>query len=359
VRAVVITRHGGPEVLQVQDRPDPAVGAGEVRIAVRAAGINFADLMARSGVYPDAPPPPCVVGYEVAGEVESVGDGVEGLAEGDHVLAPIRFGGYAELATVPAADAVPLPDGVSFEQGASFPVNFGTAYAGLVIMGGLREGNRVLVHSAAGGVGIAATQIAKARGAEVFGTASASKHDAIRAQGVDHPIDYRSQDFAEEVSRITGGEGVDVIMDALGPASFRKDYRLLRPGGRLIMFGIADAQTGATRDVPALLRNLARMPLATIPWWKSLSMMNENKGIFGLNMLHWWDQEGSVSRLVEPLSEGLESGELKPVIAETFPFERAGEAHDFIQQRRNVGKVVLTPNPAVPGREAEDADGNG
>ena len=285
-----------------------------------------------------------MIGYEVAGEIESVGDGVEGFVEGDRVLAPIRFGGYAELATVPAADAVRLPDGTSFEEGASFPVTYGTAYAALVMMGGLREGDRVLVHAAAGGVGIAATQIAKARGAEVFGTASASKHDAIRAQGVDHPIDYHSLDFAEEVSRITGGEGVDVIMDALGPASFRKDYRLLRQGGRLIMFGIADAQTGSTRDIPALVSNLARMPLATVPWWKSLSMMNENKGIFGLNMLHWWDREGNVRRLVEPLSEGLESGQLKPVIAETFPFDRAGEAHDFIQQRRNIGKVLLTPD---------------
>jgi synaptic vesicle membrane protein VAT-1 len=339
----VITKHGGPEVLQVEERPDPAVSAGEVRIAVSAAGINFADLMARSGVYPDAPSPPCVIGYEVAGEIESVGDGVEGFAEGDRVLAPIRFGGYAELATVPAADAVPLPDDTTFEQGAAFPVNYGTAYAGLVIMGGLREGDRVLIHAAGGGVGIAATQIAKARGAEVFGTASGSKHEAIRAQGVDHPIDYRTGDFAQEVSRITDGDGVDVIMDALGPASFRKDYRLLRPGGRLIMFGIADAQTGPGRDIGALVGNLARMPLATVPWWKSLSMMNENKGVFGLNMLHWWDREGSVRRLVEPLSEGLESGELEPVISETFPFERAGDAHDFIQQRRNVGKVILTP----------------
>jgi NADPH:quinone reductase-like Zn-dependent oxidoreductase len=343
VRAVVITRHGGPEVLQVEERPDPPVGAGEIRIAVRAAGINFADLMARAGVYPDAPPPPCVVGHEVAGEVESVGEGVDTHKPGDKVVAGTRFGGHADRLTVPASQALPLPKKMSFEQGAAFPVNYGTAYAALVIMGGLREGDRALIHAAGGGVGTAATQLAKARGAEVFGTASASKHDAIRANGVDHPIDYRSQDFAAEVMRITEGEGVDVIIDALGPESFRKDYRVLRQGGRLIMYGLADAQTGDRRDIPAVLRSLARMPFATLPWWKSLGVMNENKGVFGLNMLHWWDREGNLDRVTQPLTDALNAGQLEPVIAERFPFERAGDAHRYIQERRNVGKVVLVP----------------
>jgi synaptic vesicle membrane protein VAT-1 len=343
MRAVVLTQHGGPEVLRVEDRPDPPVGPGEVRVAVRAAGVNFADLMARSGMYPDAPAPPCVLGYEVAGEVEAVGDRVDSVAKGDKVTAATRFGGYAERVTVPAEQVLALPKGVSFEQGAAVPVTYGTAYAALVVMGGVREGDRALIHAAGGGVGIAATQLAKARGAEVFGTASASKHDAIRAQGVDHAIDYRSLDFAEEVMRITGGEGVDVIIDALGPASFRKDYRLLRQGGRLIMYGLADVQTGDRRNIPAVLGNLARMPFATVPWWKSLSVMNENKGVFGLNMLHWWDREGRLDRLIEPLQAAMEAGELNPIVGEAFPFDRAGDAHAFIQERRNVGKVVLVP----------------
>src|SRR3954471_8748795 len=140
MKAVVLTGTGGPEVLQVQERPDPPVGPGEVRIDVKAAGINFADTMARTGLYPDAPKLPCVVGYEVAGEVESVGDGVEAHKVGDRVVAGTRFGGYAELVTVPAAQAIPLPERLSFEEGAAFPVNYGTAYAALVIMGGLKEG---------------------------------------------------------------------------------------------------------------------------------------------------------------------------------------------------------------------------
>jgi NADPH:quinone reductase-like Zn-dependent oxidoreductase len=344
VKALVQTGNGGPEVLQVLERPDPAVGPGEVRIAVKAAGINFADTMARLGLYPDAPKPPCVMGYEVAGTIESLGEGVSDFAVGDRVMAGTRFGGQAELVTVPADQALPLPERLSFEQGAAFPVNYGTAYAALIIMGSLREKDRVLIHAAAGGVGIAATQIARNVGAEIFGTASPSKHEAIRAQGVTHAIDYRSQDFEAEAMRITGGEGVDLVIDALGPTSFRKDYRLLRSGGRMVMYGLSEVTKEGGRDIPAALKSLAKMPLATIPWWKSLALMNENKGIFGLNMLKWWDREGSLDRVTEPLMADLEAGRLEPVVAEAFPFERAGEAHEFIAQRRNVGKVVLFPS---------------
>lgn len=344
MKALVQTGNGGPEVLQVLDRPDPAVGPGEVRIAVKAAGINFADTMARLGLYPDAPKTPCVMGYEVAGTIEGIGEGVTDFAVGDRVMAGTRFGGQAELVTVPADQALSLPERLSFEQGAAFPVNYGTAYAAMIIMGSLREGDRVLIHAAAGGVGIAATQIARNVGAEIFGTASPSKHDAIRAQGVKHAIDYRSQDFEAEVMRITGGEGVDLVIDALGPTSFRKDYRLLRPGGRVVMYGLSEVTKESGRDIPAALKSLAKMPLATIPWWKSLALMNENKGVFGLNMLKWWEREGSLDRLTEPLMADLEAGRLEPVVAEAFSFERAGEAHEFIAQRRNVGKVVLFPS---------------
>jgi NADPH:quinone reductase-like Zn-dependent oxidoreductase len=344
VKALVQTGNGGPGVLQVLERPDPPVGPGEIRIAVRAAGINFADTMARLGMYPDAPKPPCVMGYEVAGTIESIGEGVDGFAAGDRVMAGTRFGGQAELVTVPADQVLPLPERLSFEQGAAFPVNYGTAYAALIIMGSLRANDRLLVHAAAGGVGIAATQIARNVGAEIFGTASPAKHEAIRAQGVAHPIDYRSHDFETEARRITGGEGLDLIIDALGPSSFRKDYRLLRSGGRLVMYGLSEVTKEGGRDIPTALKSLAKMPLATIPWWKSLALMNENKGIFGLNMLKWWDREGSLDRVTEPLMADLEGGRLEPVVAGAFPFERAGEAHEFIGERRNVGKVVLFPS---------------
>ena len=343
MKAVVLTGHGGPEVLKVEERPDPGVGPGEVRIAVKAAGINFADTMARVGLYPDAPKPPCVLGYEVAGEVESVGEGVKDHKPGDRVVAGTRFGGQASMVSVPAEQVLPLADRLSFEQGAAIPVNYSTAYCGLIVMGGLKKGERALVHAAAGGVGTAAIQIARMLGAEVFGTASAAKHDAIRKLGVDHAIDYRTQDFEQEVMRITDGEGIDLAFDAQGPRSFRKDYRVLRQGGRLVMYGLAEASEGTGRSIPKLIGSLARMPMATMPWWKSLQVMNENKGVFGLNMLSWWDREGSIERITGPLIEQIEEGGLEPTVAESFPFDRAGDAHQFIADRRNIGKVVLTP----------------
>jgi NADPH:quinone reductase-like Zn-dependent oxidoreductase len=343
MRAVVITRHGAPEVLRVEERPDPVVGAGQVLIDVRAAGINFADLLARTGMYPDAPKPPCVVGYEVAGTIAEVGPGVERYSVGDRVLGGSMFNCYAERVVAAEADVIPLPEQLSFEQGAAVPVNYATARAGLVLMGGLREGDRVLIHAAAGGVGIAASQIARNIGAEVFGTASASKHDAIRSHGVTHAIDYNAVDFEDAVREITDGQGIDVAFDAIGPSSFRKDYRLLRPGGRLVCFGLSEVQTGEGRNIPGLVKGLASMATATMPWWKSLAMMNENKGVFGLNMLSWWKTEGDLRRVIEPLSADLASGALEPVVAEAFPFERAPDAHRFIHERRNIGKVVLVP----------------
>jgi NADPH:quinone reductase-like Zn-dependent oxidoreductase len=344
MKAVVLTRSGGPEVFEVLERPDPAVGAGEVRIAVRAAGLNFADTMARVGLYPAAPKPPCVLGYEVAGEVETIGEGVSGLTVGQRVMAGTKFGGQAELAVAQARDVMPMPEHLSFEEGAAFCVNYGTAYAALMIMGGLRERNRVLIHAAAGGVGIAATQVARIAGAEIFGTASAAKHEAIKAQGVDHPIDYRTQDFKAEIRRLTNGEGVDVILDPMGPTSFRKDYRILRPGGRLIMCGLSEAMNENGRDMRATLRSLLRMPTSTMPWWNAGRLLNQNRGVFGLNLLSWWRREGGMDRITAPLLSDLNSKQLMPVVARSYPFEQTGDAHRYLAERRNIGKVVLTPH---------------
>lgn len=221
-----------------------------------------------------------MVGYEVAGTVESVGEGVESVRPGDRVLAGTRFNRQAELVTVRENMVYELPQRLSFEEGAAFPVNYATAQAGLVVMGGLKEGERVLIHAAAGGVGISATQIAKRVGAEVFGTASASKHDAIREQGVDHAIDYRSHDFAEEVRRLTRGEGIDVAFDALGPSSFRKDYQLLRQGGRLIMYGASEVQTRERRSAPAALKTLAKSPFSSMPWAAALTRRSQRRSRF-------------------------------------------------------------------------------
>jgi NADPH:quinone reductase-like Zn-dependent oxidoreductase len=339
MRALVITEYGPPEVLKVEERPTPEPAAGQVRVAVKAAGINFADLMARQGLYEDAPKPPCVVGYEFAGVVDAVGEGVSGIETGQRVLGGCRFGGYAEQVVAGADVIVPLPDDWSFEEGAALPVHYATAYAGIVRYGALREGERVLLQAAAGGVGIAATQIAKLVGAgEVYGTASPGKHDAIRAIGVDHPIDYREHDFRREVRRIAGEDRpLDLVMDAIGGSSFRKSWSLLRPGGRLVCFGASSVVDGEKRS----LRALARMA-ATTPVFHPVPMMRQSKAVIGLNMLTLWDSKGSIAEYVEPLRGWVESGALRPVVAEAFPLERGADAHRYMAERRNVGKVVLT-----------------
>lgn len=333
MRAVVVTRHGPPEVLKVQERPDPEAGPGELLVGVRAAGVNFADLMARLGLYPDAPgKPPFVLGYEVAGTVTAVGDGVSGFAPGDRVLAGTRFSGYAERVAVNATDAVALPDDLSFEEGAAIPVNYATAWTALLRYGALQPGERVLLHAAAGGVGIAATQIAKAHGATVIGTASPGKHAAIRAGGVDEAIDYTKPGWERGVAP------VDVVLDALGGKSFRRSYDLLRPGGRLVCFGASGVVSGERRNLLAAARTALRMPRFNL-----IRQMSDSKAVIGLNLLRLWDAEGTLGPWIAPLEDLLADGTIRPVVAEAVPFDRAPDAHRILTERRNVGKVVLTP----------------
>jgi NADPH:quinone reductase-like Zn-dependent oxidoreductase len=334
MRSVWIPRAGPPEILEVRDGPDPAPRPGEVLIRVRAAGVNFADVSARLGFYPDAPPFPCVVGYEVAGIVEQ-GPAGDGLAPGQRVVALTRFGGYAEAVAVPAAQVFPLPDALSFEQGAAIPVNYLTAVLMLRRFGNVQAGERVLVHAAAGGVGMAAIQLCRIAGAEVIGTASASKHAMLAQAGVAHAIDYRTRDFETEVKRITGGRGVDIVLDATG--AFRKSYRCLAPLGRLVCFGFSAAASGMTPN------RLAAIPkLLAIPWFHPVQLMNANKAVIGVNLGHLWDHIDLLRREMLALLADADAGRIAPVVGKTFPLLEAAAAHRFIQERRNVGKVVLT-----------------
>ncbi|MCX6390401.1 MAG: zinc-binding dehydrogenase [Solirubrobacterales bacterium] len=335
MRAVVITKAGGPEVLKVEERPDPKVGPGQVKITVAAAGVNFADTMARAGLYEDAPPLPAIVGYEVAGTVLDIGEGVDSqlVRPGSRVMAGTRFGGYAEHVVVPAADVIALPEHLSFEQGAAIPVNYATAWAGLLGFGSLQKGERVLLQAAAGGVGIAATQIAKHVGAEVWGTASPSKHDAIRAQGVDHPLDYTRDGWERDLPPL------DLVMDAIGGESFSRSYRLLRPGGQLIAFGASSVLQGERRNLAKALPQAVRM----LRGFNLIKQMGESKAVIGLNMLRLWDDRGSLAPWINPLEALIDSGVLKPVVSDVVEFENAPEAHRIIAERRNIGKVVLVP----------------
>ena len=334
MRSVCIPKAGPPEILQVRDGPDPVPRPGAVLIRMRAAGVNFADVSARLGVYPDAPPFPCVVGYEVAGVVEQAPVVAE-LAAGQRVVALTRFGGYAEAVVVPAAQVFPLPDTLSFEQGAAIPVNYLTAVLMLRHFGNVQAGERVLVHAAAGGVGMAAIQLCRIAGAEVIGTASASKHAVLREAGVAHAIDYRTQDFEAEVKRITGGRGVDIVLDATG--AFRKSYRCLAPLGRLVCFGFSAAASGMTPN------RLAAIPkLLALPWFHPVQLMNANKAVIGVNLGHLWDRIDMLRREMLGLLADAEAGGIAPVIGKTFPLTDAAGAHRYIQERQNVGKVVLT-----------------
>jgi NADPH:quinone reductase-like Zn-dependent oxidoreductase len=332
MRVVEITKHGGPEVLQVRERPDPPLGRGELRIDVAAAGINFADVMARMGIYPDAPKPPCVVGYEVAGTILEVGEGVEDFTAGQRAIASTMFGGYASQVVVAASDVVPLPDALTFEQGAALPVNYGTAWAGLVGYGNVQPGERVLIHSAGGGVGIAATQIAKHVGAEVYGTASPGKHARIAELGVDHPLDYTKAGWERGLPKF------DLIMDAVGGKSLRRSYNQLRAGGRLVAFGVSAAVSGEKRNLVSGLGAIARMPR-----FNMVKQISESKAVIGLNMLSLWKDHGTLAPWIVPLRELMDNGTIQPVVAGAFGFEQAGEAQRMITERRNVGKVVLVP----------------
>src|ERR1700753_1827395 len=334
MRAVVITKHGDPSVLQVQQRPDPPPpGAGQLRIAVRAAGVNFADHPARVGLYPDAPKLPAVVGYEVAGTVEAVGEGVDADRVGQRVLAGTRFGGYSEIVNVAANDSVPLPDAMSFEQGAAVPVNYATAWAALHGYGSLRAGERVLVHAAAGGVGIAAVQFAKAAGAEVHGTASPGKHQKLTELGVDRSIDYRRDGWWK------GLDPYDVVLDALGGTSLRRSYALLRPGGRLVGYGVSAMQQGEKRS----LRRAAPQALSMLRGFNSLTQLQDSKAVIGLNMLRLWDDRGTLEPWISPLTTALHDGTVSPVVHAAVPFDDAPTAHRILAARENVGKVVLVP----------------
>ncbi|PRY25855.1 synaptic vesicle VAT-1 family membrane protein [Pseudosporangium ferrugineum] len=339
MRAVWITRAGGTEVLAVRESPGPQPAPGEVRIAVRAAGLNFAEVMARQGLYPDAPEPPCVVGYEVAGVVDTLGAGVTGVEVGQRVQALVRFGGHAEAVCAPVERVVPMPDDLTFTDGAALPVNYLTAYHMLFRVANLRPGARVVVHMAAGGVGIAVLQLCRTvPGVVTFGTASAAKHEVLREEGCTHPIDYRTEDYVARIRELTGGEGADLVLDPLGGRDWRRGLRLLRPVGQLVAYGFANLSTGERRSLRRMASQLARVPLLT-PY----GLMDRNHTVSGVNLGHLWNRADLLREELEAVLELWRAGAVRPRVDAVFPFEEAAAAHRRIGERRNVGKVVLVP----------------
>jgi NADPH:quinone reductase-like Zn-dependent oxidoreductase len=345
MRVVTISRYGPPATLRLEKRPEPEPKKEQVRIRVHAIGINFADVLARQGLYPEAPKPPFVPGYEVAGVVDAAGAAVTDLAIGDRVVAMTRFGGYSEQAVVHSDQAFRIPESLSFEEAAALPVNYATAYHCLYNTGSLEAGDRVLIHAAAGGVGSAAVQLALLAGVTLFGTASSEKKLALlRDWGVHHPINYRERDFVAEVKELTSGEGVDVILDPNGGPAIRREWRLLRPGGRLVLFGIASASgRGRLRALLTMLRT---------PFFHSLQPLSQSKSLCGVNLLQIAKRRDVIRRIFERVLLFASEGRVKPVIGATFPLARAAEAHAHLESRQSVGKLLLVTEATEGGQNA-------
>lgn len=320
----------------MRQAPDPVPGPGNVRIRVRAAGLNFADLLARQGLYPDAPPLPCVVGYEVAGEVDAVGDGVETLRRGDRVIGMTRFWGQQSLAVVREEYVFTLPSDWSFEAGAALPVNYLTAHHMIVKVAAATRGETVLVHSSAGGVGIAVAELGKILGLRIIGLASEWKHPVLREYGVE-PLDGRDPRWWDAVRRVAP-DGVDVIIDGVGGESWRRGYELLAPAGRLICFGVSGLSVGPSRNLLATVWRMLRYPR-----FAPISLMNDNRAVAGVNLGHFWNAERVLRPQMATLLGYAREGRIRPRVDRTFPLAEGSAAHRYIHERRNIGKVVLIP----------------
>ena len=323
MNAIVFAQTGGPEVLALADVPKPEVRPGMVLIRVHAIGVNFADTRFRQGTYVVKPKLPDTPGMEAAGVVEAVGDGVTGVRPGMRVAA-FTVKAYAEYCQAPESMVLPLPDAVGFVEGAAFPIQVLTAYHMLHTADSITAGRTVLVHSAAGGVGLAAVQIAKAAGARVFGTVSSdAKAALVREHGADAVINYGSDKFADEVLRLTEGRGVDLILDAVGKPTFDEGLRCLAPFGHLVLYGRAGGPTDplnvATLSAKSLKVSGFMIPTVT----RNYPDMTRE----------------SAQRCFELMRQG----RLRLHIGRTFPLAGAADAHRYLESRQSTGKLVLLP----------------
>lgn len=335
---IIISGYGKPEKLKTQKAQKPTLGVGEVGIEVHYSGINFADIMARLGIYPDAPKAPCVVGYEVSGIVKEVADGVN-IKPGTKVAALTRFGGYSSYVCVDQAQVVELKPEADLQTACAIPVVYLTAYQMLVEMGRIRQNDKILVHALAGGVGLAALEIAKIFGAKVFGTASAKKHQKLKERGADFLVDYHTQDFLDAIRQELGPkDGLDLALDSIGGESWQKSFKLLRPTGRLIAFGFSANATGYKASKLKALKNLAK-----VPWlrWNPISLMYANKGVMGVNMLTMWPEKERISQWLQKLVQWWEEGKINPTVDQVFNYTEAPKAHQYIQDKKNFGKALL------------------
>lgn len=341
MRRIVYTEKGGLDAIKIIEEENPKPASNEVLIEVHRAGINFADLMMRQGLYGAAPNFPFTPGYEIAGVIIKLGKNVTKFNTGDRVVSLCGFGGYSEQVCVSIDRTFLLPDEVSFDTAAAMPVTYATAYHMLKHLGNFQKGDSILVHHAAGGVGTAAAQIGRYLGAsKIIGTSSAEKSDFVSKQGMIH-VDRNKQDFVDICKIETDGEGVHHALDPVGGRHLMRSYKSLRSGGRLYCFGASSAVKGPKRSL-----------LSAIKMWKMtpkfdpLRMMNSNKAVFGVHLGTWKDEEIMGQHMLE-LSELLREGAINPIVDKIFRFEDVAEAQKYIHDRRNKGKVLLDFSPSI------------
>lgn len=323
MKAIHVEHLGGPEVLQYVDVPKPTPGPGEVLLQVEAASVNYADTMQRRGVYSHGPRPPFIPGLEVAGRVVELGEGVDSVQEGQRVMTFVGRNGYAEFVAVPAHILMPVPEGFSVEEAAAFPIVFATAYFALKPYGRLQEGESVLIHAAGGGVGTAAVQLAKRLGARVFATASSDeKLRRVRELGADELINYRTHDFTEVVRQITGGWGVDLILETVGGDVFEKSFDALAPFGRLVTYGAASGQVGTVNARQLILNNII---------------------VAGVN-LNLLARSRQMASGMSELMQLIQGTNIRPIIGHRFELSQAADAHRLLESRDSFGKIVLKPS---------------
>lgn len=327
MKAIEISEYGAPEVLRLTERPDPVAGAGEVLIRVAASGVNRPDVLQRTGNYPVPPGASDLPGLEVAGEIVS-GDTAAmagaGLKVGDRVCALVAGGGYAELCVAPVGQCLPVPKGLSDVEAASLPETFFTVWSNVYDRGRLQPGETLLVQGGTSGIGVTAIQMAKARGSRVIATAgSDAKAEACVKLGADHAINYRTQDFAEEAKKLTGGRGVDVVLDMVAGSYVAREVQCLAEDGRLVIIAV---QGGIEAGFNAGLVLRRRLTITG-------STLRPRPVEFKTAIAR------SLQREIWPL---LESGAIKPIIHSTFAAERAAEAHRLMESNQHIGKIVLT-----------------
>jgi NADPH2:quinone reductase len=323
MRAVLCQEFGGPEKLVLADVPPPPLREGALRVAIHAAGLNFADTLIITGQYQEKPPFPFIPGMEVAGTVAEIGAGVTGFKLGDRVLGSIGRGGFAEEVVAEAESFHRIPDSMDFVVAAGFPVAYSTSHGAFTWRAHLKSGERVLVLGASGGVGLTAVEIAKAMGAEVIAAAGGAEKLAVaKRAGADHLIDYVAEDLRERVKAITGGRGVDVVYDPVGGDAFDASLRSIAWEGRIIIIGFA---AGRIPQIPANLALVKNIDIIGFFW--------------GSYRRH---RPQAMAQSFQQLFRWFEEGKLKPHVSHRLDLSRAGEALELLRRRQSTGKVVLT-----------------